>query len=148
MKECVFCKISGKEIESVRIWEDEEFFAILDIHPNTEGMTLVLTKKHYSSYAFDLNDDIYKRLMIATKKVAKILDKKLNVKRTAMIMEGMGIDHAHVKLYPLHGLDKKFKEMWAKDKVYFKKYEGYISTQLGPQTDFEKLKKLADKIKK
>jgi len=60
----------------------------------------------------------------------------------------MGINHAHIKLYPLYGLKNTFKEMWAKDKIYFKKYENYISTQLGPKKSFEELKKLAEKIEK
>lgn len=53
-------------------------------------MTLVLSKEHYSSYAFDLQDDILKDIIIATKKIAKILEKSLKVKRVAMVMEGMG----------------------------------------------------------
>jgi hypothetical protein len=70
------------------------------------------------------------------------------VKRVAMVMEGMGVNHAHIKLYPLYGIEEKFKEIWAKDKVFFEKYEGYISTQLGPQADISALKKLAEEIKK
>ncbi|MCD6444824.1 hypothetical protein J7L70_07495 [Candidatus Bathyarchaeota archaeon] len=69
--------------------------------------------------------------MAAAKKVAKILERGLSVKRVAMVMEGMGINHAHIKLYPLHGLKEKFEETWAKERVFFEKYEGYISTQLG-----------------
>ena len=63
-------------------------------------------------------------------------------------MEGMGVNHAHIKLYPLHGVTEKFQETWAKEKKFFEKYEGYISTQLGPQIELEELKKLAEKIKK
>ena len=37
--------------------------------------------------------------------------------------------------------------MWAKEKVFFDKYEGYISTQLGPQKSNEELKKVAEKIR-
>ena len=146
-KDCIFCKIARKEINAAWVWEDDEFFAILDNQPNTKGMTLVLTKQHYSSYAFDMPDDVYQRLMIASKKVANLLDKKLNVKRTAMVMEGLGVNHAHVKLYPVYGLDEKFTEIWAKDKVYFEKYQGYITTQLGPQKSSAELEKTAKKIR-
>lgn len=147
MKNCVFCKIVKEEIPSIKIWEDKEFLAILDNQPNTEGMTLVLTKKHYGSYAFDMPEDVYSRFMSASKKVAKILEKGLDVTRVVMVMEGMGINHSHIKLYPLHGINEKFKEMWAKEKIYFNKYEGYISTQIGPQKNLEELKKIAEKIK-
>ncbi len=65
-----------------------------------------------------------------------------------MVMEGMGVSHAHIKLYPLHGLEEEFKETWAKEKVFFEKYEGYLTTKLGPQKDLKELKNLAESIKK
>ncbi len=148
MKDCLFCKIVKGEIESAKIWESKEFLAVLDINPNTIGMTLVLTKKHYDSYAFNMPDNVYKRFLSAVKKVAKLLDKKLNVERTAMVMEGMGVNHAHIKLYPLHGLDKRFEETWFHQRVFFEKYKGYTTTQLGPKANMEELQKLAEKIKK
>ena len=137
MEDCVFCKIVNGKIPSVKIYEDKNFIAILDKFPNVKGMTLIIPKKHFDSYVFDMKDKDYIDLMKVSKKVAKRLDKKLNVKRTALIMEGLGVNHAHIKLYPLYGLDEKFKEIWAKDKIYFDKYEGYISTQIGPEKSLE-----------
>jgi len=146
MDNCIFCKIVRGEIPSTKIWEDQDFLAILDINPNTEGMTLVLTKKHYDSYAFDMDDKAYSEFFLAAKKVSKILKKGLDVKRVALVMEGLGVNHAHIKLYPVHGLDEKFKEIWAKDKVFFEKYNGYISTQLGPQKTPSELEATAKKL--
>lgn len=144
---CIFCKIAQKQIETAAFWEDNEFIAILDINPNTPGMSLVITKNHYDSYAFDMPEDVYMRFMQASKHVAKILERGLQVKRVAMVMEGLGINHAHIKLYPLHGLKDTFIETWAPERVFFEKYTGYISTQLGPQAKLEELKKLAEKLK-
>ncbi|MBU2503682.1 MAG: HIT domain-containing protein [Nanoarchaeota archaeon] len=145
---CIFCKIVNGEIPAVKVWEDENYLAILDKFPNTEGMTLVLPKKHQDSYVFELPEEEYKKIMVAAKKVAELLDKKLKVQRTALVMEGLGVNHAHIKLYPIHGLNEKFEEIWAKDKVYFDKYKGYISTQLGPEKSIEELNKVAEKIRK
>ncbi len=147
MSKCVFCKIIKSEIPSFKIWEDKDFLAILDIFPNTKGMTLVMSKRHYDSYAFEMPDNIYQKFLLAGKKVAKLLDKKLKTKRTALVMEGMGVNHAHLKLYPLHGLNKKFSDMESNKKIFFEKYAGYLTTQLGPQANFDKLKKLAEKIR-
>ncbi len=144
---CIFCKIVKGEIPSVKIWEDEKHLAVLDVNPNTEGMTLVITKKHFDSDATDMPEKDYLNLMMAAKKVAKLLEKKLKVKRVAIVMEGLGVNHVHIKLYPIYGLDEKFKEIWAKDKIYFEKYRGYISTQLGPQKSVQELEKIADKIR-
>ena len=147
-EKCIFCKIIEGEIDSAKIWEDKDFLAILDIMPNSKGMTLVLTKKHYDSYVFDMSDKDYNKFMLAVKKVSKLLEKGLKIKRVAMVIEGMGINHAHIKLYPLHGINEKFQEMWAKEKIFFDKYEGYISTQTGEKVELDKLKKLAEEIKK
>ena len=147
MEDCIFCKIVKGEIPSVKIWEDKDFIAILDVFPNTKGMTLLITKQHYDSYVFDMSDDIYNKFLLASKKVAKMLEKGLEVQRVAMVMEGMGVNHAHIKLYPLHGLGKKFKEMLAPKRIFFEKYQGYISTQMGEQVDVEELKKVAEEIK-
>jgi len=145
---CIFCKIAKGEIPAVKIWEDEGHLAILDVNPNTEGMTLILTKEHFDSDATDIPDKDYKDLMMTAKKVAKLLENKLKVKRVAIVMEGLGVNHVHIKLYPLYGIEKEFKEIWAKDKVFFDNYQGYISTQLGPQANIEDLTKLAEEIKR
>lgn len=147
MENCIFCKIVKGEIPSAKIWENENFIAILDKFPNVKGMTLIVPKKHFDSYVFDMNNNDYEKIMLAAKEVAKLLDEKLSVKRTALVMEGLGVNHAHIKLYPIYGLDEKFKETWAKDKIFFEKYEGYISTQLGPELTIEELNKIAEEIK-
>ncbi len=147
MENCIFCKIAKREIDSAKFWENEKFFALLDIFPNTKGMTLVLTKKHYDSYVFDMSDEMYTEFMQVGKTVSKLLERGLEIQRVVLVAEGMGINHAHLKLYPLHGIQEKFKEMWGKEKIFFETYEGYISTQLGPAADMKDLKKLAEEIK-
>src|SRR3989338_201359 len=147
MNDCVFCKIVSGQIPAVKIWENEQFLAILDAFPNTKGMSLVLPKTHYDSDIFKMNTSVYQQLTAAARTVVELLERGLGVERVAMVAEGMGVNHAHIKLYPLHGLGEKFKVIWAKEKVYFEKYQGYLSTQLGPQDDIEELKKLAAQIK-
>lgn len=148
MNNCIFCKIGKGEIESAKIWEDNEFLAILDSNPNTKGMTLIMPKEHYDSYAFDMPDKVYQKLMLTAKKVAKILEKGLDVTRIAMVMEGTGVNHAHIKMYPLYGIEKGIEKGEAPQRVFFDKYQGYISTQLGPQIDISELNSLVEKIKK
>ena len=147
MENCIFCKIAKGEINSAKIWEDKNFIAILDINPNTNGMALVLPKKHFDSDAFLMPDEDYQELMTAVKKVTGILRKGLDVNRVAMVAEGMGVNHVHIKLYPLYGVEKEFKEIWAKEKVFFDNYQGYISTQLGPEAEIEDLNNLAEEIR-
>jgi diadenosine tetraphosphate (Ap4A) HIT family hydrolase len=147
---CIFCKIVKEEIPCHKIWEDEKHLAFLSIFPNTEGFSVVIPKKHFSSYAFDLPDEVLKDLVIASKKVAKLIDSKLeDVGRTGMIFEGFGVDHVHAKLFPMHGTADmgKWKEIKSNVNKFFDKYEGYISSHDYKREDDEKLKKLAEKIK-
>jgi histidine triad (HIT) family protein len=147
---CIFCKIVKGESPCHKIWEDEKHLAFLSIFPNTEGFSVVITKKHYPSYPFDLPDKVVKDLVIATKKVAKLLDKKLeDVGRTGMIFEGFGIDHVHAKLFPMHGTANidKWKPIRSNVNKYFEKYEGYISSHDYKRADDKELTKLAKRIR-
>ncbi len=147
MARCLFCEIANGRIPSHQVWEDKDFMAFLDIFPNTEGMTVVIPKKHFPSYMFDLDDQEMGELVKAGKKVAKKIEQGLLVKRVALVMEGMGVNHVHLKLYPLWGLEKKYTENWSKEVVYYKEYLGYISTQLGPEKSEDELKRIAKKIR-
>ena len=151
MEDCLFCKIVKGEIPSHKIWEDENHLAFLTIFPNTEGFSVLITKEHYDSYAFDLPDEILSGLVLAAKKVGKLIDIKLNdVGRTGMIFEGFGVNHIHAKLFPMHGTADMNNWQAIKSNVdkYFKKYEGYISSHDFAREDDKKLAKLASKIRK
>ena len=141
MPDCIFCKIVKGEAPCYKIWEDEEHLAFLTPYPNTEGFSVVTTKTHYPSYAFNLPDDILKKLVIASKKVGKLLDTKLeDVGRTGMIFEGFGVDHVHAKLFPMHGTKmENWKPMKSNIEKYVEKYEGYISSHDYKREDDKKL---------
>ena len=148
--DCVFCKIVRGEIPCYKIWEDEKHLAFLSSHPNTEGFSVVIPKEHYSSYVFDLPEDVMTGLIIAAKKVGKLIDSKLDdVGRTGMIFEGFGVDHVHAKLFPMHGTagDGEWKKHVSNINKFFEKYEGYISSHDSDKADGKKLAELAKKIR-
>lgn len=150
MEDCIFCKVVKKELPSHKIWEDENFLAFLSIFPNTKGFSVVIPKKHYPSYVFDLPKEVLADLMVAAQKVAKLLDKKLeDVGRTGMIFEGFGVDHVHAKLFPMHGTKnmKEWQQLKSNMDKYFEKYEGYISSHDYKRADDTELAELAKKIR-
>jgi len=150
MTDCIFCKIVSGKLPCHKIWEDENHMAFLSIFPNTKGFSVVIPKKHYPSYAFDLDEDVLKELVIASKKVGKLLDTKLkDVGRTGMIFEGFGVDHIHAKLFPMHGTKdtSKWKEIKSDTNQYFEKYKGYISSNDSNRANDEELSKLAKEIR-
>lgn len=132
--DCIFCRIARGEALAHKIWEDDKHIAFLSIFPNTWGFSVIATKKHYSSYAFDVPDDVLKDFIIACKKVGKLLDLKLeDVGRTGLIFEGFGVDHLHAKLFPMHGTKGDWTPKKSSVNKYYEKYEGYISSH-----DFER----------
>ncbi len=101
MKDCVFCKIVKNEIPSEKVMEDKDHLAILSITPVYDGMTVILTKKHFDSYIYKtMADEELAKLHIFAKKVAVLLDQKLGSERCIQIMEGLDVNHAHIKLFP------------------------------------------------
>ena len=147
---CIFCKIASGEAPCHKIWEDKDHIAFLSIFPNTQGFSVVITKEHYANYPFDLPNNVVTGLVLASKKVAKLLDDKLDdVGRTGMIFEGFGVDHVHAKLFPMHGTkQKEWKPIKSSVDKFFDKYEGYISSHDYKREDDAKLADLAKKIRK
>lgn len=147
---CIFCDIVKGGSPCHKVWEDEKHIAFLSIFPNTKGFTVVVPKEHYGSYAFEQSDEVLGNLVLATKKVALLLDKALDgVGRTGMFFEGYGVDHLHSKLFPMHGTgdDSRFQLREANLTKYFDSYEGYLSSHDCPRADDEELAALAIKIR-
>lgn len=143
---CVFCRMVRGELKFHTFWEDEEHVAFLSGRPNTKGVSVVITKEHYESYAFDLPDDVLAKLMVASKKVARLLDAKLpGVARTGMIVEGFGVNHVHTKLYPMHGTAdlEVWRPMENEQKVYFERYQGYLTSLENDRPPEDELRALA-----
>ena len=91
-EDCIFCKIVSGEVPSYKVYEDEKFLGILDLFPGMRGMTLLIPKEHYDSYIFEMPDDVYVDFLLKAKELGKKIDKVLGVQRTAMVMEGMGVN--------------------------------------------------------
>lgn len=153
--ECIFCKIAKGEIEPIgkgTFWENEKFMAWLSPFPNTEGFSLVIPKKHYGSDVLAMPESDLFEFISAAKEVAQILTNHFaDVGRVGLIMEGTGIDHAHIKLFPMHGTGYMKKGEWRQchsgNDKYFESYEGYIASNDGPQADEKGIGELAKKLK-
>jgi histidine triad (HIT) family protein len=67
---CVFCAIVAGQAPAVRIYEDDDYLAFLDIRPFTRGHTLVVPKQH----SVDLTDtppDTLSRMVTIGQRIAK-----------------------------------------------------------------------------
>ena len=144
MDDCLFCKIVKGEVPSLKIHENDEFMAFLDIFPNTIGQSLVIPKKHFSSDVSEMPVSEYNNFFSYAREIVELLKKKLGVFKVAMVVEGMGVNHAHIKLYPLIGVSKEFQEIHNPERVFFERYNGFITTKTGPPG--QNLKLIHEKI--
>lgn len=75
--------------------------AFMDIDPVTEGHVLVVPKEQID-HLWDVDDELYKRVMNIAKQVALRQREVLRPKRVAMAVEGFAVPHAHVHVFPIN----------------------------------------------
>ncbi|MFE1165710.1 HIT family protein [Nocardiopsis sp. NPDC058789] len=149
---CVFCEIVAGEAPAHRIWEDEAHLAFLSIFPNTEGFSVVIPKAHRTSYVVDLDPQEYTALHLAAREVARRLDATFpDVARTGIMYEGYGVDHAHAKLFPMHGTvgnaGEDWREVASRIDGYFDTYQGYLSSHDHQRADDSWLADVAKRVR-
>lgn len=152
---CIFCEIASNRIKPLgdgKFWENEKYIAFLSPFPNTPGFTVLIPKKHYASDVLQMPDEELKDFIIEAKRVSShLIDRLDDVGRVGLIMEGTGIDHAHIKLVPLHGTGYMKKGEWrqvhSNVQTFFDSYLGYISSHDGPKADEEMIRNLVAKLR-
>ena len=108
MENCIFCKIVAGEIPSNKIYEDDNFFAFLDINPLAPGHVQVIPKIHYR-WVWDVpNAGAYFEVV---KKIALAQKKAFNAEIVRSQIYGEEVPHAHIWIWPeVSGDSKNFAE--------------------------------------
>lgn len=96
----IFTKIVEGEIPSYKIYEDEEFYAFLDINPMAKGHTLLIPKQEVD-YIFDIGDAMLSKMIVLSKKIAKAIEQAVDCNRVGMMVIGLEVPHAHIHLIPI-----------------------------------------------
>ncbi len=105
MPECIFCLIAGGRLPSVKLYEDEDIVAFMDIKPITQGHALVIPKRHVELLT-ELDDQLAGKMIAAVKKVGNALKRsKLNCRGINYIASdgaeaGQEIFHVHMHVIP------------------------------------------------
>lgn len=144
MKETIFAKILRGEVPCHKVWEDDNHLAFLDIFPPVEGMTLVIPKDYHPGNIFKMPADRLQALAAAVHHVGNLLMTRLPCERPVWVFEGLEVDHAHAKLYPIYSIDESSKPS---DAASLDPYPGYLSTLAGARADEAQLAKLAEKLR-
>ena len=97
MEDCVFCKIVSGEIPAEKVYEDDQFAAFLDIHPQTPGHVQVIPKQHYR-YVWDVPDA--GAYFEVAKKIALAQRKAFGTEWILSKIIGDEVPHAHIWVFP------------------------------------------------
>uniref|UniRef100_A0A8L0DPM2 HIT domain-containing protein n=1 Tax=Oncorhynchus mykiss TaxID=8022 RepID=A0A8L0DPM2_ONCMY len=73
----LFSRIVRGEEQQWRVWEDEGHVAFLTPFPNAPGLTVLVPRRPLTSDIFRLEEADYTSLVLATQKVAKVLEEGL-----------------------------------------------------------------------
>ncbi len=106
--DCLFCKIVNNEIPNFCFYEDDLVKVILDINPNTNGDSLIITKKHFKNI-LDVDNETFEHLQKVIKEVYQIMKEKLSCQGLTIIINndcGQDIKHLHVHLTPRYEADQ------------------------------------------
>lgn len=109
--DCVFCKILGGQIPSVKLYEDERTVAIMDINPLNPGHCLVLIKTHAATL-FEADAADLTAAIVTAKKVATALQGALKFDGLNMLQANgtaafQSVPHLHLHLIPRFANDGK-----------------------------------------
>lgn len=144
---CLFSRIVRGEVPQWRVWEDESHVAFLTPFPNSPGFTVLVPRRPLTSDIFKLEKKDYEGLVLATKKVSRLLQEGLGAWGVGLIFEGFEIDYAHAKLIPLFqssGTEENTTKTSAPQ--FHPTYPGYVTSEDGPEASLESLKELHAKI--
>ena len=97
MENCIFCKIVAGEIPAHKVYEDEDFLAFLDIHPQSPGHTQIIPKEHHR-WVWDVpNPGTYFEVVA---KVARAQQKAFGTEWILSKIIGDEVPHAHIWVFP------------------------------------------------
>ena len=99
--DCIFCKISNKEIPSKILYEDDLITIFMDANPIADGHTLIIPKKHYTDIleADDILSYMFKKAQEFTPQILNKLESK-SMTYIINYGEAQQVKHLHLHMIP------------------------------------------------
>lgn len=106
MTDCLFCKIAANEIPSIRVYEDDVLFAMMDIFPESKGHLLIIPKAHGENL-FAVDDETLAQIIRVSKKLAAAAKTALNADGIKIVQfngqaAGQTVFHYHMHVVPAY----------------------------------------------
>lgn len=101
----VFAKIIRGEMPSVKVYEDDDVLAFMDVFPQSKGHTLVIPKRSKARNLLEVEPEVLQTLILAVQKVAKAVRAAVNpdgvmVGQYNGAPSGQTIYHLHFHIIP------------------------------------------------
>ena len=119
----IFARIIRNELPAIRVYEDDQVVAFMDIMPQAEGHTLVIPKTPAVTL-LDLAPEAAAYTIQIVQKIAQAMEKALEVKGIVLMQlsgaaAGQTVPHVHFHLIPssVHELGKHALQMGDQEKI-------------------------------
>lgn len=97
MQRSIFMDIIDGKIPSYTVYEDDNFFAFLDIYPRAKGHTLVIPKQQYR-WVYDVPN--FGEYWEVVKKITDAMQVELKPEWVSYLTMGLEVPHAHIHILP------------------------------------------------
>ena len=129
----IFAKILRGDMPSVKVWEDDDVLAFMDVFPQSEGHVLVVSKTSTARNILEIEPEALAKLTAAVQRTARAVEKALKPEGLSLMQfngdaGGQTVFHLHFHIVP----------RWSDRPM---KGHGHA-----PMADAEQLKILAQKI--
>ena len=127
------------EIPSIRIHEDADVIAFLDIAPMRPGHTVIVPRSHVETFE-QLAAPQANRILAVGQQLARRMKELYKVERVAFFFTGTDIAHAHAHVVPMH------EKMDITSQRYLVSKENISWSSDHLRTDAETLKRVRDEL--
>lgn len=156
-KTCFFCEVAKGNVEVVKIYEDKDVIAFLDINPANEGHTILITKQHFSTMD-ELPEELVLKMFNAIKIITKAM-KQFSTGFNIVIQQGQSagqsVNHFSIHIIPRKEEDdaqvgwKRHKSEKQQLEDYAEKIRPLIEKTINEQKEvIEQQKQQAEEAKK
>jgi diadenosine tetraphosphate (Ap4A) HIT family hydrolase len=94
---CIYCMIAEKKVDSLPIYEDKDYVAVLEINPFSNGHTILIPKAHIKE-----TRKIKSKALTIAKKIGSHISKRLKSK-DFQISTSDELGHAIINIIPIYG---------------------------------------------
>lgn len=101
-EQCVYCLLGEKKIDSLALYEDKDYLAVLEINPFSDGQVVLIPKKHLEE-----TKKLKSKALTLANRIGKHLVKKLRAENF-QITTSNELKHAIVNIIPVYK-DKPLK---------------------------------------